>query len=139
MGGRVLSLAISEEAGPDRRILLIDDNEAIAEILAAFLSRYGYKVEWAPDGQQGLDLYKDKMNSCKYDAVLLDLVIPGGMGGKETIGPLRKIDPLAKAALISGHCDDPVMTGWQDFGFDAAFAKPFRIDELIRGLDKLIG
>ena len=71
-------------------------------------------------------MYKKAWESGKpYDAVILDLTIPGGMGGKETIKILLKIDPEVKAVVYSGYSDDPGMSDFRDYGFKGMMAKPF--------------
>jgi len=122
----------------DGYILIIEDNRIIAQTLSELLEMHGYRVDWAKDGLEGLKLYQKSIDNYKFDAVIMDLVIPGGMGGKEAIGQLRKLDPTVKAVVISGYSNDPVMANWQEYGFDAAFPKPFKINELIQSLQNLI-
>ena len=119
-------------------ILIIEDNRIIAQTLSELLSMHGYRVDWAGDGAKGLKLYQKGMISDKFDAVIMDLIIPGGLGGRETILELQKLDPNVKAVVISGYSNDPVMADYEKFGFRAAFPKPFNIKELVLGLQTLI-
>jgi signal transduction histidine kinase/CheY-like chemotaxis protein len=119
-------------------ILIIEDNRIIAQTLSELLSMHGYRVDWAGDGAKGLKLYQKGMIYDKFDAVIMDLIIPGGMGGRETILELQKLDPYVRAVVISGYSNDPVMADFKKFGFKAAFPKPFNIKELVLGLQKLI-
>lgn len=120
------------------RILIIEDNRIIAQTLSELLGMHGFQVDLAREGLEGLKLYQKSMSNTKYDVVLMDLVIPGGMGGKEAIGQLQKLDPKVKAVVISGYFHDPVMADCKKYGFDAAFPKPFKIKDLVQGIEKLI-
>lgn len=118
-------------------ILIIEDNRIIAQTLSELLGMHGYRVDWAEEGAKGLKLYQRGMIYDKYDAVIMDLIIPGGMGGRETILEMQKLDPNVKAIVISGYSNDPVMADYKKFGFRAAFPKPFNIKELVLGLQTL--
>ncbi len=73
-----------------------------------------------------------------FDAVILDLTIPGGMGGKEAIKELLQIDPKIKAIVSSGYYNDPVMSNYKEYGFSGIVAKPYKIDELSETLKKVM-
>ena len=76
-------------------------------------------------------LYQDALEDGKpFDAVLMDLTIPGGMGGKETMAKLLKIDPQAQGIASSGYANDPIMANFSDYGFSAVVPKPYKLDEL---------
>lgn len=121
------------------RILIIEDNEFIAQSLAEILSMNGYTSEWVSDGSQGLDLYQEGMRGDKkISAVIMDLTIPGGMGGKETIKRLRQMDPQVIALVISGYSNDPVMSNYREYGFSGALSKPFNFDDLLAELQRLL-
>jgi len=95
----------------------------------------GYKVTCAAEGQEAIELYnKGKKSGNPFDAVIMDLTIPGGMGGKETIQKLIQIDPNVKAVVASGYSNDPVMARYKDFRFKDIIVKPFSIEELGRVL-----
>lgn len=118
-------------------ILIIEDNRIIAQTLSELLGMHGYKVEWAREGKEGLELYERRMAADKFDVVLMDLVIPDGMGGTETIGKLRELDPQVKAIVVSGYSNDPVMANYREYGFAAAYPKPFKIRDLVEGIQSL--
>lgn len=121
------------------RILIIEDNEYIAQSLTEILSMNGYTAEWVSDGRQGLSLYQEGMQGDnKISAVIMDLTIPGGMGGKETIKRLRQIDPHVIALVISGYSNDPVMSDYRQYGFSGALPKPFNFDDLLAELHRLL-
>jgi two-component system, cell cycle sensor histidine kinase and response regulator CckA len=121
------------------RILVMDDEECIRETFGEMLRRMGYDVEFASNGQETLK----KVANCSlagnpFQGIIMDLTIPGGMGGKETINELRKIDSSIKAFVSSGYTDDPIMDDPQLFGFTDKIPKPFRRSELQYILDKYL-
>ncbi len=100
------------------KVLVMDDEEILRDFVGELLEVLGYKVYFACDGTETIDLYlKAKEIGDPFDCVLMDLTIPGGMGGKETIQKLREIDPNVKAIVSSGYSDDPVMADFKNHGF----------------------
>lgn len=123
----------------DGKILVMDDEEIIRTLAKQILTHLGYTSEYAHDGQKALELYQKAMASGKpFDAVLLDLTVRGGMGGKETIKRLNEIDPHIKCIVSSGYSKDPVMTNYTEYGFCGAIAKPYTVDELSKILSKVL-
>lgn len=121
------------------RVLLMDDDEGILEVTSEILRLFGYEVEVAHDGAEALELYHQGMISGKrFDIVIMDLTIPGGMGGREAVDQLHKLDPRAKAVVSSGHADDPAVLNYRDNGFAGVIPKPYRIDELDARLKKVL-
>jgi len=121
------------------RVLLIDDEEYIRRATGYLLTRLGYDTILASDGAEGIDLYEWARDSGRpVDLVIMDLTIPGGMGGKEAIQKLRKIDPRAKAIVVSGYSDDPVMSDHEKYGFQAVMTKPYKIQDLGEIVHKVI-
>ena len=103
------------------------------------LSRLGYQAELARDGAEAIELFTLAQESGKaFDAVILDLTVPGGMGGKETMEKLLKIDPGVKTIVSSGYSEDAIMAEFAKYGFSGVIAKPYRIAELSRVLKKVI-
>jgi len=103
------------------------------------LTYLGYDVEVATEGQEALKQYRDaRAMGQPFAAVILDLTIPGGMGGKDTMRQLRKIDPDVKAIVCSGYSHDPVLANYQAHGFQAMVAKPFQVTELSDRLHLLL-
>ncbi len=120
------------------RVLLIEDRLAIATSLAELLNINGYQVDFVPDGSEALSLYRRMVQEgCPYDAVITDLTIPGGMGGKETVKRLLQLDAGAKVVVSSGYSNDPVLSNYAHFGFCGAVSKPYRIEELLRELQRI--
>jgi PAS domain S-box-containing protein len=121
------------------KVLLIDDEEFLLEMASELLQHLGYTVETAIDGKEALDLYKKGLESGqKHTVVIMDLTIPGGMGGKETIRELKKIDPDAKTIVSSGYATDPILSNFKEYGFDAMLPKPYEVEELAKILHKVI-
>jgi len=121
------------------RVLLMDDEENIRNMMEKMLFYLGYEVELAEGGDKAIALYKKAIKSGQpFDFVILDIVIPNGMGGKETIQTLLKIDPEIKAIVSSGYSDDPIMSDYRRYGFRGMLAKPFQIGDLSDVLYKIM-
>jgi two-component system cell cycle sensor histidine kinase/response regulator CckA len=113
------------------KILVMDDDEMMRSMSVSILNRLGYEVELAEDGQKAIDLYQAAMAANHlFDAVILDLTVPGGMGGEKAIQALTRIDPRVIAIASSGNHEDPVMQNYKQYGFKAALAKPYMISQL---------
>jgi PAS domain S-box-containing protein len=120
-------------------ILVMDDEEMIRDMLYNGLSDVGYKIELAADGTEAIEKYtKAEQSGDKFDAVIMDLTIPGGMGGKETIKKLLEIDPNVKAIASSGYANGAVMANFKRYGFVGAVTKPYRFAELEKTLSNVI-
>jgi two-component system cell cycle sensor histidine kinase/response regulator CckA len=121
------------------KILLMDDEEPIRDMAREMLSMWGYEVDVAKDGEEAIDRYCSAGDSgSPYTAVILDLTVPGGMGGRETIRRLIEIDPEIRAIVSSGYSNDPVMSDYKGHGFSGVVAKPYTTEELSRTLEAVI-
>ncbi len=121
------------------RILMMDDEESIRELAGEMLRNIGYEVTTATDGTEVIKLYKEARGSgCPYDAVIMDLTIPGGMGAKKAILGLVEIDPEVRAIVSSGYPNDPVMANFRQYGFSSTIAKPYRVEALSEVLYKVM-
>ncbi len=119
-------------------VLIMDDEEMVRDLAANLFDQLGFIVLQAKDGDEALKLYQAFMeDSGKIDLVVMDLTIPGGMGGKEAIQKLLEIDPQAKAIVSSGYSNDPVMAEFTRYGFKACLKKPFKIEELVAILNTI--
>ena len=113
------------------RVLVVDDEEAIRALVDFTLSHLGYEVAAAETALEGVDLYRRHLETGeRFDAVILDLTLPGGMGGKEALKKLLEIDPTVNAIVSSGYATDATMSRYQDFGFRGVIAKPYEAAEL---------
>ena len=121
------------------KVLVVDDDDTVRLVVGRMLGQCGYEAEFAEDGDKAIDLYKKaKATGQPFDAVIIDLIIPAGMGGKEAIKKLIEIDPDVRAIVSSGYSDDPVMSNFKEYGFKDAMAKPYEIAELRQMLHKVI-
>ncbi len=113
------------------RVLVMDDEEAVREVVREMLEILGYEVELAREGAEAIEMFrKAKEESEPFDVVILDLTIPGGMGGKETVHKLQDIDPGVRAIVSSGYSNDPIMANHGKYGFRGVVAKPYKLKEL---------
>ena len=121
------------------KVLLMDDEDIIRLAITQHLIRLKYEVEAARDGAEAIELYKKAIKSGKsFDAVVMDLTIPGDMGGKEATKRLLEIDPKAKVIVASGYVNDPIMAEFKKHGFEGVLNKPYEVDELDELLQKVI-
>ncbi len=121
------------------RILVMDDEEQIRNLVGELLEELGYDVVLAQDGSEALDSYvKAKESSRPFDAVILDLTVPGGMGGRETIRNLLDYDPDVSAIVSSGYSTDPIMSDHERYGFREVLPKPYNGRVLSTVLSRVI-
>jgi PAS domain S-box-containing protein len=113
------------------RILIMDDEGFMLDVAASMLSKAGYTIETATDGEQAMAKFRQALAEQRpFDVVILDLTIPGGMGGKQVVREMRKLYPSVKAIASSGYSDDPAMTSPAEFGFLATLSKPYKREDL---------
>ncbi len=115
----------------DSKILLMDDDKSVRQTAKEMLAFLGYEVELAVDGRQAIKLYKEALQSgSPFQAVICDLTVRGGMGGKMAVAELLTIDPNIKAIVSSGYSSDDVLANYEEYGFCDVIAKPYRLQEL---------
>ncbi len=124
---------ITESLNGTGRVLVVDDEEAIRALVDFTLSHLGYQVFQAESALEGVNIYREKLEAGeRFDLVILDLTLPGGMGGKEALKKLIELDPTVNAIVSSGYATDATMSRYQDFGFRGVIAKPYEAAELGR-------
>jgi signal transduction histidine kinase/ActR/RegA family two-component response regulator len=122
------------------RVLVMDDEEAVRRVVGLTLRRMGHEVELVEDGQTAVEVYKKaKSRGRHFDVVILDLMVPGRMGGREAIQALLQIDPAVKAVVMSGYANDPVVLEHDRYGFKGALVKPFNLGQLREILSRVLG
>lgn len=122
-----------------QRILFMDDEEMLRDVVSSMLELLGYEVTVAANGDEAVRFYKQELAAGNvFDIVILDLTIPGGMGGRETIRELISIDPSVRAIVASGYSNDPVMAEYKKFGFKGTIIKPFDTENLKKTLDAVV-
>jgi CheY-like chemotaxis protein len=126
-------LATTPEGGTDRhpRILVMDDEEMVCDLALAMLTHLGYEVETCDDGTAAIRLYETARAAGRpYAAVIMDLTVPGGMGGKEAARQILARDAEACLIVSSGYSHDQIMSDYQSHGFAGVLAKPYKVSEL---------
>lgn len=117
----------------------MDDEEMIQNMLRDVLIRFGYDVELAKDGTEAIALYKiAKQAERPFDCVIMDLTIPEGLGGRETIQKLLEMDPAVTAIVSSGYSNDPIMAAYKDYGFKGVVAKPYRVQDMLKTVREVL-
>lgn len=120
------------------RILVMDDEVEVRNVVKEMISYLQFEVAVSRDGNEAIELYRRAIKDNKpFDVVILDLTVPGGLGGKETMEQLMEIDPDIKALVASGYATDPVMAEYRKFGFCGVIRKPFKINELSEILSEI--
>lgn len=125
-------------------MLFLDDEEPLRRVVSRMLTRIGYRVTTARDGQEAVDLFQTaELRGEPFDAVVFDLTIPGGLGGLEALRMIRKVRPDVPAIVASGYSEDAVLADPTAYGFSGRVAKPFTGEalgaELARVLDRRPG
>ncbi len=129
----------SDESSCSGRILVMDDEEIIREIAREILNHLGYEIEVCGDGECALERYREALEAGRpFDAVIMDLTIKGGMGGKETMKALLALDPEVKGIVSSGYNNDPILAHFRQYGFCGMVSKPYTVRELRETLKELI-
>ena len=117
------------------RVLVMDDEELVRDVASEMLKVLGYEAEFATEGREAVDMYAAALAQGRpFDLVILDLTVPGGMGGKETMKKLMEIDPGVKAIVSSGYSKDTILAEYRKFGFSGVIAKPYRVSEFSKAV-----
>jgi PAS domain S-box-containing protein len=122
-----------------KRVLVMDDEPQVRDTAVAILRHFGCRVTAVSDGEQALELYRQAAeNGTPFAAVILDLTIPGGMGGLEALRRLKQLDPVVKAIVSSGYSESDAITACREAGFIGAIPKPYRLEDLAAILDQVL-
>jgi CheY-like chemotaxis protein len=132
----LVSLSSGKPSG--HSVLVMDDEECIRTLAASMLSHLGYNATTCANGEEAISRYRAaRMSGHAYLGVIMDLTVPGGMGGKDAAGEILFIDPEATLIVSSGYSDDPVMANHARYGFRALLPKPYTLNEMARVLTAL--
>jgi CheY-like chemotaxis protein len=117
----------------------MDDEEEIREIGKDMIQHLGYQVKTASDGKESLEIYtKAMLDNNPFDVVIMDLIVPGGMGGKEAIEKMLEIDPSVKVIVSSGYANDPILSDYKKYGLSGIVTKPYKIEEVSKVLKNVM-
>src|ERR1700693_563809 len=115
------------------RILVVEDEEQLRKIMRDILSRLGYEVVIADEGENGMKRFKEGLDQANpFDLAIIDLTLPGGLGEKDLLFCFQKMDPGIKAIITSGYSNDPEMADFKKYGFKGSLAKPYKLADLDR-------
>jgi len=121
-------------------VLVMDDDEGVRKVLRQMLESLGMDVIEASEGRSAIDLYSRASDSGNgFDLLIMDLTVPGGMGGAQAMRELVELDPDVTALVSSGYSNDPVMARYAEHGFAGVLKKPFTLRELRRALLSTLG
>jgi PAS domain S-box-containing protein len=133
---RKLQTSVTQGEG---RILVMDDDRAVRELLRRMLPSVGYEVEAVADGDEAVEAFKAAVKAKKpFDAVILDLMVPGGVGGRVAAERILKTAPESKLIVSSGYSNDPIMAHYAEYGFVEVVSKPYNMEELSTTLARVI-
>jgi CheY-like chemotaxis protein len=122
------------------RILVMDDEELIRGVALGMLDHLGYEGAAARDGEEAISLYRNAAaGGVPFDAVVMDLTIQGGMGGRDAAAHILRVHPDARLIVSSGYSEDPVMANYRNYGFRGIVAKPYRVEGLGKVLAEVLG
>ena len=134
------TLAPRKKDNVQYRILVMDDEEIVRDVVKGMLEHLGHHTICAADGEQAVEKYKRAKNSdAPIDLIIMDLTIPRGMGGKEAVKEILAINPEAKVLVSSGYSTDPIMANYREYGFSGAMAKPYQLEDLRKIIDQILG
>jgi len=122
------------------RVLFMDDEAPIREMATDILQWLGCEGEMAGNGQEAVNLFRmARAQGRPFDIVVMDLTIPGGMGGVETLELLRTMDKNVKVIVSSGYSSDPILANYRKYGFCGRVAKPYDVTEFAQVLREVLG
>lgn len=122
------------------RIMIMDDEELVRHVATGMLSHLGHETVAARDGEEAIYFFKKNLESgTPVDLIIMDLTIPGGMGGKDAVQAILAINPEARVIVSSGYSTDPIMANFRDYGFCGAMVKPYQLHELSAAINQAFG
>ena len=128
-------------SGSDKKIkiLFMDDEAALRNLAQAFFSAFGYDYELTEEGSAAIASFrKAREKNEPFDLVILDLTVPGGMGGRDVGSELLRLDPQLKIIVTSGYSHDEVISDYQNYGFKGRIIKPFTVKDMINEINRVL-
>ncbi len=120
-------------------ILIMDDDPSVREVLSGMLDVLGHDITESSDGTEAVELYRERFTSGEpFDVIIMDLTVPGGMGGEAAIVKLKEIDPHVRAIVSSGYANNTVLSNYSEYGFSGRLVKPFRMSTLEKELKTIL-
>ena len=117
----------------------MDDDFTIFEVASHMLDIYGFEVDWVENGEKAIIKYRESLGKGHpYDIIIMDLTVPGAMGGAQAVREILEINPNAKVIVSSGYSNDPIMAHFQEYGFKGVIAKPYSIEEIIKIINDVL-
>lgn len=136
---KVVSQPIAVSDNYKGKILVMDDLDMLRSLVRGILERYGYSVETVSEGQEAIDAYRLSSDSGQpFDAVIMDLNVPEGLGGREAIRQILNIDPKARVIASSGYAGDSTLANFSEYGFKGIITKPYTNEDLINVIDQVL-
>ena len=130
---------VESQSPKNARILIMDDQELVRETLGSMLTHLGHVSIMAVDGKEAVEQYRNSLASQNsVDLIIMDLTIPGGMGGEEAVKAILNIDPEARVIVSSGYSNNPVMANYSQYGFRSAVVKPYKLEEVRRAINQAL-
>ena len=121
------------------RVLVMDDEEVIRMVILKMLADLGYNAQYSKNGEDAIKLYQESIDSDNpFDVVILDLTVPGGMGGVETLKRLKEIDPNVVTIVSSGYSNEEVISCYKEYGFTEMLLKPYKFEDLSKVLNSVL-
>lgn len=121
------------------KVLLMDDEKGIRDVAGQILEHLGCEVAIAANGEEAVELFREaKKSESPFDLLIIDMSIPGGMSGIETMRIIQGIDPDARAVLSTGYTDTDIVDDYHQLGFSGIMPKPYRIGDIRNLLKDLI-
>ncbi|MDH3394276.1 MAG: ATP-binding protein, partial [Desulfobulbaceae bacterium] len=123
----------------NKKVLIMDDEEMIRDLSKNIFTYLGFEVVLAEDGETAIEKYRQSLDDKnEIDLIIMDLTIPGGMGGKEAVKKILELNPDARVVVSSGYSNDPILAHYQDFGFQAVLVKPYDLKDLTKTVNDLL-
>ena len=133
------AMVSTKRENKEKRVLIMDDETMICQVAVAMFKSLGWVAESCHEGKAAIVNYSEALAQGQpYDLVLMDLTIPGGMGGHETIAELLALYPDASVLASSGYTNDPIMSDFSSYGFKGVLPKPYTMEMLTKALEKLL-